>query len=48
MRATRQPGRAVQPPLTPIPVLGPFHRVGVDVIQFIKSHIDRQWYLLTI
>ena len=30
--AARQPGRAVQPPLTPIPVEGPFHRVGVDVL----------------
>ena len=36
--ATRYPGRAVHPPLTPIPVEGPFHRVGVDVIQFITSH----------
>ena len=36
--ATRQPGRAVQPPLTPIPVEGPFHMVGFDVIQFVKSH----------
>ena len=25
-------------PLTPIPVAGPFDRVGVDVIQFTKSH----------
>ena len=36
--ATHQPGRAVQPPLTPIPVEGPFHQVRVDVIQFVKSH----------
>ena len=30
--ATSQPSKAVKPPLTPIPVEGPFHRVGVDVI----------------
>ena len=36
--ARRQPGRVVQPSLIPIPVSGPFHRVGVDVIQFTKSH----------
>ena len=35
--ATRQPGRAVKPVLTPIPVSGPFDRVGVDVIHFPKS-----------
>jgi hypothetical protein len=31
---TRSAGRAVRPPLSPIPVSGPFDRVGVDVIQF--------------
>ena len=31
--ATRQAGRAVKPLLTPIPVGGPFDRVGVDVVQ---------------
>ena len=35
--ATRQPGQAVKPVLTPIPVSGPFDRVGVDVIHFSKS-----------
>ena len=35
--AIRQPGRAVKPVLTPIPVSGPFDRVGVDVIHFPKS-----------
>ena len=35
--ATRQPGRAVKPVLTPIPVSGPFVRVGVDIIYFSKS-----------
>ena len=36
--AKRKTGRQETPPLTPIPVHGPFHRVGVDVIQFTKSH----------
>ena len=31
--ATRGVGRPVRPPLTPIPVAGPFDRVGVDVLQ---------------
>ena len=35
--ASRRPGRAVKPLLTPIPVAGPFNRVGVDVISFPKS-----------
>ena len=26
-------GRSIRPPLTPIPVGGPFHRVGVDILQ---------------
>ena len=40
---TRQAGRVVQPPLTPIPVYGPFHRVGVDVIQFAKSYTGNRY-----
>ena len=35
---TRSTGRAARPPLTPLPVAGPFDRVGVDVIQFPCSH----------
>lgn len=35
--ATRRPGQPVKPALTPIPVSGPFDRVGVDVIQFPRS-----------
>ena len=31
--ATRQVGRAVKPPLTPMPVGGPFDRVRTDVVQ---------------
>ena len=33
----------MQPPLTPITVYGPFHQVGVDVIQFPKSHTGIQY-----
>ena len=40
---SRQPGKAVRPPLTPIPVEGPFHCVRVDVIQFVKSHSGNQY-----
>ena len=43
MCATRQPGKAVHLPLNPIPVKGPFHRVGVDVIQFIISYSGNQY-----
>ena len=35
--ATHSTGRPVRPPLTPIPVGGPFERVGVDIIQFPTS-----------
>ena len=35
--ATRHVGQAVRPLLTPIPVEGPFHRVGVDVLQLPTS-----------
>ena len=42
--ATRQPGsRAERPPLTPIPVAGPFDRLGVDVIHFLKSFSSNQY-----
>lgn len=37
MCASRHVGRSVRPPLTPIPVAGPFDRVGVDIIQYPKS-----------
>ena len=36
-------GRAIRPPLTPIPVAGPFDQVGVDVIQIIKSYEGNQY-----
>ena len=35
--ATRNVGRVVRPPLVPIPVSGPFDRIGVDVVQFPTS-----------
>lgn len=41
--ATRRPGRAVKPLLTPIPVSGAFDRVGVDVIKFPKSARGNQY-----
>ena len=35
--ATRNVGRAVRPSMVPIPVSGPFDRIGVDVVQFPTS-----------
>ena len=35
--ATRSVGKPIKPSLTPIPVCGPFDRVGVDVLQLPKS-----------
>ena len=43
MCATHSTGWKVRPPLTPIPVSGPFDRVGVDVIQFPKSRKGNQY-----
>ena len=40
---TRQAGRSIRPPLTPIPVSGPFHQIGVDIIQFPKSHTGNRY-----
>ena len=40
---TRQAGRVLQLPLTPIPIYGRLHRVGADVIQFPKSHTGNQY-----
>ena len=40
---TRKAGRAVKPPLTPIPVSGPFDHVGVDVVHFPKSYDGNQY-----
>ena len=41
--ATRQIGQATRPLLTPIPVSGPFDRMGVDVIQFPTSHSGNKY-----
>ena len=41
--ASRQVGQAVHPPLTPIPVAGPFDRFGVDVLHFPKSSAGNQY-----
>ena len=41
--ASRQVGRAVVPPLSPIPVAGPFDRVGVDVISYPRSTMGNRY-----
>ena len=41
--ATHTTGRAVRPPLTPIAVVGPFDRVGVDVVQLPRSRRGHQY-----
>ena len=43
MCATHNPGREPRPPLSPIPVSGPFDRISVDVIQFPKSREGNQY-----
>ena len=40
---SRRVGKAITPPLTPIPVSGPFDRIGVDVIQFPKNYDGNQY-----
>ena len=44
--ASRQVGKALQPPLTPIPVAGPFDWVGVDVLKFPKSELGNQYAIV--
>ena len=41
--ATRQPGKKLKSPLVPIPVAGPFDRVGVDILQLPKSRLGNQY-----
>ena len=41
--ATRSVGRTVRPPMTPIPVAGPFDRIGADVVQFPKTSRGNQY-----
>ena len=36
-------GRAYRAPLTPIPVSGPFDRIGVDIIQFLRLRQGNQY-----
>ena len=40
---THKAGRAVKPPLTPIPVSGPFDHVGVDVVHFSNPYDGNQY-----
>ena len=40
---SRSPGQAVHAPLTPIPVAGPFDRIGADIIQFPRSDLGNQY-----
>ena len=46
--ATRSTGRPVRPPLTPIPVNGPFDRVGVDVLQLPKTRNGNRYAVVFI
>ena len=46
--ATRHVRHLVKPPLTPIPVAGPFDRVGVDVIQYVKSNVGNRYTVVFI
>ena len=41
--ASRRVGHSVRPPLTPIPVAGPFDRVGIDVVQFPNSRSGNKY-----
>ena len=41
--ATRRVGRQERPPMTPIPVAGPFDKVGVDVLQLPRSYDVNQY-----
>lgn len=41
--ATPDVGKATRPPLTPIPVCGPFSRVGVDALKLPKSSKGNQY-----
>ena len=44
--ATRNVGRQTRPFLTPIPVAGPFDRVGMDIIQFPRSKQGNRYALV--
>ena len=44
--ATRQPGKKLKSPLVPVPVAGPFDRVGVDVLQLPTSILRNQYAIV--
>lgn len=44
--AARHVGHKVIPPLTPLPVGGPFDRVGVDVLQLPKTRSGKQYVVV--
>ena len=44
--ATRSVGKPLQPPPAPIPVSGPFHRVGVDVLQLPKTSSGKRYVVV--
>ena len=48
MCATRNVSQAVKLPMTPIPVAGPFDRIGIDVIQFPKTSPRNQYAVVFI
>jgi len=43
---TYNPGWTMRPPITPIPVVGPFDRIGIDIIQFPRSHNGNQYAIV--
>ena len=46
--ATKNVGMVVRPPLVPIPVCGPFDKIGVDVVQFPTSAKENQYAIVFI
>ena len=46
--ASRGAGRPVRPPLTPIPVHGPFDRVGVNVLQLPRTRSGNKYVIVFI
>ena len=46
--AAHNVGQGIKPPLTPIPVAGPFDRVGVDFIKFPKSKKGNQYAIVLV
>ena len=43
--AARRVGKAEKPPLTPIPVAGPFDRIGVDIIHTVVTSMPSYLYI---